>query len=256
MLKHNYTTVKERNNRMHPFGTNDTTMTLDSHGNRTIPMKYPEGEMLEVLDLLGCTEKYFIEFGSAGVNDNCMKLWQERGWSGLLIEAVQERYEKSKALASEYPVQLIHAKITRDNINDLFAQANVPDDIAVMNIDIDGMDYWIWKAIDQRYRPRLVVIEYNSYLGADRLAVMPYSDNYLWNETRYMGSSLLSITTMANQKGYQLIGCDKWGSNAFYVRQEDFPKLGIADNSVKTLFSPWNCGGWNLAMGDGPYVEV
>ena len=221
-----------------------------------MPLPWPTGDILEVLQMIDCKERYFIEFGSAGINDNCELLWKKLGWSGLLIEGDPKRYELSKTHANGYSVKLTHAMITQGNINQLFKQAEVPNDIGVMSIDIDGMDYWIWKAIDTKYRPRLVMIEYNSYLGPDRLAVMPYADDYQWDQTSYMGSSLRSITNMANDKGYQLIGCDIWGTNAFYVPDEFFAKLQIADNSVKKLFSPWNSNGWNLAAGQGVYLEI
>jgi len=40
------------------------------------------------------------------------------------------------------------AFITRDNINDLLAEAGFCGEIGLLSIDIDGNDYWVWEAIN------------------------------------------------------------------------------------------------------------
>ncbi len=56
------------------------------------------------------------------------------------------------------------------NIDALLADAGVPTELDVLSIDVDGADYWIWKAIE-RVRPRLVVVEYDSALDPARRLV-------------------------------------------------------------------------------------
>ena len=48
--------------------------------------------------------------------------------------------------------------ITAENINDLFELHGVPNDLDLLSIDIDGNDFYIWKALDEKYRPK-----FNSY---------------------------------------------------------------------------------------------
>lgn len=45
------------------------------------------------------------------------------------------------------------------NINDLFAKYEVPLEFDLLSIDVDYDDFWVWKAIDVKFRPRVVIIE-------------------------------------------------------------------------------------------------
>ena len=48
------------------------------------------------------------------------------------------------------------------HVEALFDRYAVPRDFDLLSIDIDGNDYWVWKAIE-RYRPRAVIVEYNVF---------------------------------------------------------------------------------------------
>ena len=89
----------------------------------------------------------------------------------------------------------------------------------MLSIDIDGNDYWVWKAIDS-YSPRVVVIEHNSVFRSDVEWIMSYNPNNIWNGSSYFGASLKSLEKLGNQKGYRLVGCDFTGVNAFFVRND------------------------------------
>ena len=59
-------------------------------------------------------------------------------------------------------VEIQQALVTRENINALIKA----EDLDVLSIDVDGMDFWLWKAFD-RTQPRLVVMEYNASFGGE-----------------------------------------------------------------------------------------
>ena len=56
--------------------------------------------------------------------------------------------------------------------------------IGLLSIDIDGNDYWVWKAITT-IDPSIVVIEYNSILGSSKNYTVPYSKNFERNRAHY-----------------------------------------------------------------------
>src|SRR5207247_8322866 len=60
-------------------------------------------------------------------------------------------------------VKVLHCNVTAENINSTLLQNGLRGDIDLLSIDIDGNDYWVWKAIDA-IAPRVVVIEYNPLL--------------------------------------------------------------------------------------------
>jgi hypothetical protein len=109
-------------------------------------------------------------------------------------------------------------RITAENIQALFGKYNVPTEFDLLSVDIDGNDYWVWKAITD-YHPRVVVIEYNSTIPPSESKTIPYDPNWMWDgSTNYFGASLLAVKTLGEQKGYVLVGCDSSGTNAFFVK--------------------------------------
>ena len=52
-----------------------------------------------------------------------------------------------------------------DGLDAILARTPIPADFDVLSIDIDGNDYHVWNAV-ARYKPRVVVIEYNPTIPA------------------------------------------------------------------------------------------
>jgi hypothetical protein len=212
----------------------------------------------DVFNKIGTTNKHCVEFGVYdALSDHTAEVVRKQGWSATYLEADDKQYHQIVFNCMEYPVQVVKGFITAENINELFAQGGVPKEFDFLSIDVDGMDYWLWNALD--YKPRVVFIEYNGIKTPGTLAVPPYDPSYVWNGSRYMGSSLESITKLANEKGYELYGVDQWGATAFYIVKEEFHKLGIEDNSVATIFVHANYGveadGGHPGP-DGEYLEI
>ena len=142
-----------------------------------------------------------------------------QGWSGLWIDgnekSIQEAVEKFK----DYSVKIFHRFITKENIEHTFKEAEVPVELDLLSIDIDGNDYWIWQQL-KNYRARVVVIEYNAKFIPPVKWVMPYNPHHTFDGTSYFGASLQSLTELGNQMGYKLVVCDSMGVNAFFVRED------------------------------------
>lgn len=125
--------------------------------------------------------------------------------------------------------------ITAENINSLFKKYTVPKNFDLLSIDIDGNDYWIWKAIDG-YFPRVVAIEHNAYYPWFQSKTIKYEPNLKWDETDYYDATLLALTNLARKKGYTLVGCNSLGVNAFFVKdaliKRNFEKTGIKNINI------------------------
>ena len=65
----------------------------------------------------------------------------------------------------DHKLTILQTFITAENIEDLFGQGGVPKEFDFLSIDIDRNDYHVWEKISQ-YRPRAVVIEYNTLIPA------------------------------------------------------------------------------------------
>ena len=112
--------------------------------------------------------------------------------------------------------------------NDLLLRNGFAGEIGLLHIDIDGNDYWVWKAI-QVSNPIIVIVEYNSVFGFDKPWTIPYNPAFIRTDFHqsnlYFGASILSFCDLANEKGYVFIGCNSSGNNAYFVRKDKQKEL-------------------------------
>ena len=188
-----------------------------------------DGILLYIFSKIGVTNRTFVEFGvGEGKQCNTANLCLNLGWHGLMMDSSRPnvnlalRYYRHLG-KREADVKILHCNVTAENINATLLQSGIYGDIDLLSIDIDGNDYWVWKAIDV-ITPRVVVIEYNPLLGyAQSMAVKydPSLDRFGAHPSgMYHGASLAAMETLASTKGYALVGCDSSGVNAFFVRRD------------------------------------
>jgi hypothetical protein len=152
-------------------------------------------------------------------------------------------------------VRCARALVSSDTIEALLAQHQVPAELDLLSIDIDGNDYWVWEAI-RGWRPRVVVIEYNASHDPSVRWVMLEDPSYRWNGTTYYGASLASLAALGRQKGYTLVGTNSTGVNAFFVRDDLVTPDRFLDPVVHYHYSPATHGPYpgGHPWGDGPAV--
>lgn len=191
--------------------------------------QFDEDGILEwLIRQLPISSERFVEFGVEDYHEsNTRFLLENRNWEGLVIDSnpkniniIQndEIYWKHSLLAHcEY--------VTPDNINLLLEEAGFTGNIGVLSIDVDGMDYWIWQAIDL-ITPDIVICEYNAVLGDLFPLSVPYQHDF--NRTKahysnlYWGASIKAYMNLAETKGYLFAGSNRAGHNAFFVKKELF----------------------------------
>ncbi len=178
-----------------------------------------DGVLAEILRRIGAPARYFVEFGiESGREGNCVYLADAAGWQGLFMESDHELFAALQGkYAAHDQIRTLRAQVSGQNVENLFTQAGVPTEPDVLSIDIDGQDYWIWKAIEN-HQPRVVIIEYNSALDPRRRLVQPEDPGYAWDGTDYYGASLGALQALAQGKGYRLVHTELSGNNAFFVR--------------------------------------
>ncbi len=184
--------------------------------------------------------KFCVEFGASdGLrNSNTARLLRDAGWSGVLIEGADYRFGKLRDHYRDTSnVALVQATLQPDSVERVFADAGVPVDLDLLSIDIDGNDYWVWRALE-RYRPQVVVIEYNPYYAPPERWVMKFNPEHAWDGSTYYGASLESLCALGKQKGYELICCDKNGNNAFFVERSLYERFGLESNAPQVLYRP------------------
>jgi hypothetical protein len=168
----------------------------------------------------------FVEFGVEDYREaNTRYLLMTRNWRGLVIDGSEAHVRSIKAddISWRYELEARCAFVTRENINALIRDAGFSGDIGLLSVDIDGNDYWVWEAIDA-VSPRIVVAEYNSLWGPTRAVTVPYDPQFVRSQKHhsnlYYGASLAALDRLARSKGYSLVGGNRAGNNAFFVRND------------------------------------
>ncbi len=181
-----------------------------------------DGIIEEIFNRIGVTNEFFVEFGVHGVKNNSTFLLV-KGWNGLWIGGKDEGEKlvskKFRSMIERNKLLYRRSWITKDNIQDIFLQSNVPNEFDFLSIDLDGNDYWVWESIN-RFSPRVVCIEYNASFPPNVSWIMSYNEKHRWDQSNYFGASLSALEHLGRRKGYELVGCDITGCNAFFVRKD------------------------------------
>jgi cell fate (sporulation/competence/biofilm development) regulator YlbF (YheA/YmcA/DUF963 family) len=217
-----------------------------------------DGIIQEILHRIGVEARYFVEFGvKSGTESNCARLVLHENWIGLFVESDHVKFQQlTDCYHSSWGVRCLGATVSSRNIEHLLAENGVPFNLDVLSINIDGNDYWVWNALN-RWRPRLIVIGYNSHFPPSKKWVMQENLDHKWDGTSYYGASLASLTALGRKKGYTLVATDSSGRSAFFVR-DDLAVERFLDPIVHYHYSPPNLGpflGGNPPC-SGPHVEI
>lgn len=171
------------------------------------------GEGKIIADAVAAIEKHgykvpkvAVEFG-AGDGYSLSNIRGLLGWHLLQIEKEAEKNSS-----------ILQATITAENVNTIPDLADPYKEIGVISIDVDGSDYWIWRAMS--FNPDIVCIEYNPTLRGRK--TIPYDPNHHWTgENNWCGCSFLALLDLGHRKGYKAIA--KTHSNVIFVRADLWP---------------------------------
>lgn len=187
-----------------------------------------DGIIQYLINKIDIPNKTFIEFGVENYKEsNTRFLLINNNWTGYVIDGSEQNIEYVKNDIVSWACELYAeaAFIDSENINDLLKKPGFDPEVGILSIDIDGNDYWVWKAINC-IRPVITIVEYNSLFGKNKAWTVPYHPKFNRHDKSilYYGASLKAFATLADEKGYAFVGCNSKGNNAYFVRKD---KLGL-----------------------------
>ena len=167
-----------------------------------------DGVIESIFDIIGTDSKYAVEIGTQDGTECNTRLLREKGWQVTQFDG-------------DYYNQIVHEEyFTVENINSIFESYGIPKNLDLLSIDIDSNDMWVWNALEDSYKPRVVVIEYNAKIPPTESKSVAYDPELVWNGSDYMGASLKALHLVGKKKGYSLVYCENNGVNAFFVRDD------------------------------------
>ena len=213
------------------------SVDLRDFEDRVFSQQGEDGIIDKIFSIIGTDSKYCVEFGGCdGVTcSNTRRLLTYEGWNGVLFDGSHHNPD----------ISLYQEFLTAENINDVFEKYAVPPHLDLLSIDIDFNDFHVWRAIDKKYQPRLVVIEYNATFLPDEDRVVFYEPYAVGDGTNYFGASILAFYILARSKGYSLVYAEKMGVNLFFVRDDlltDHPFKNVNDVTALYMFPKYGTG--------------
>ncbi|HEY8211348.1 MAG TPA: hypothetical protein VIG99_27885 [Myxococcaceae bacterium] len=200
-----------------------------------------DGVIRRVFDLIGTGSRYCVDVGAGDGElwSNSWALLVQQGWSGLVVEANPRLFERLRARYAGRPEVAALCRFMdgrgEGSLEAALEQADAPGEIDLLSIDIDGLDWYVWRSLG-RFRARVVVIEFNPTVPND---VYFLQDQEPVNH----GSSLLAMVELGREMGYELAAVT--GANATFVAASRFPALGLERNGPDDIFDPT---GWETRI--------
>lgn len=195
-------------------------------GFRVYSQNDEDGLLIFIFALIGFTNKVCVDIAFASPDGaNVTNLICNWGFTGLLIDG-SDMNESKKFFQTHkdtwiYPPKIVQTWVTKKNINNILKENKITGEIDLLSLDLDGVDYWIWKTIDV-ISPRVVVLEYMNIFDATTSVTVPYKEDFNRYDIHedFFGASIAAFVKLGKSKGYRLIGCNKYGFNAFFLRND------------------------------------
>jgi hypothetical protein len=194
-----------------------------------------DGVIAELIRRLGIGNGWFCEFGAwdGRYGSNCYALLRQ-GWSGVMIEGEPARCVALQRLANRYPGRLhaieafvSHQPGTPESLDRLLARTPIPQNFDVLSIDIDGLDYQVWRTLEA-YRPVIVIIEIDSSIPPGPELIHGDGSN----------TSFSAMLKLGQDKGYRLAAHT---GNMIFVRADHMEKVRLPAGELadpERLFVP------------------
>ncbi len=190
-----------------------------------------DGLLHYVFSVIGTTSRLCIEIGCGDcAENNTTNLIMHHGWNAILIDISEDDIQRARQMfltnrvTKLHPPELLCKKVDEQNVNSLLASTGLPlDNVDLLSLDIDSKDLWVLKALE--IRPRVIVLEINarwpegSAMTVARAATDAPQSHPDYGMI-YGGASLTAFCRVMTAKDYRLIGGNRVGTNALFMRND------------------------------------
>ena len=198
-----------------------------------------DGILQAIFNNIGLKNKWCVEVGAHdGVEWSNTFHLVKQGWDAVEIEHSCQFEAMERTYKDYQNARLVQQQISPyepDDLDTILYRLNVPKDIQLMVIDVDGDDYHIWKALNN-YEPIVIMVEFNPSF--------PLNVEFVPKEGTCFGTSLLSLYLLGLRKGYSLVCCS--AGNAVFLRNDHH--IDIPNNDFMYLYYVGLTNLWSIAQ--------
>jgi len=266
--KLNYSNVETNQRLLFEHYKSDATNDLSGKGFRVHSQFEEDGLLLYIFSKIGFKTRTGIEM-CCGWGSECMlaNLILYHGFDALLFDGDAYSVSRAKQFFGSHPNSFLHPPtivqqwITKENINDVIIQNGYKGEIDIFSLDVDGIDYYLMQALTT-VSPRVIICETHNVIPADLALTIPYSADFNCADGKYdpefRSASLFAMVKLMQTKGYRLVGTNRYGFNAIFLRNDIgssiFPEVNHAD-CLKDSYTAARVKVWDR-VSHLPWVEV
>jgi len=187
-----------------------------------------DGVIEEILKRLGDkSDKCCVEFGSwdGTFNSNIFNLLKNHSFRGVCIESDKNKFKDLEKNMKDYQTICINKYVDDvgpNSLDNILLDCNFNKNFDLLSIDINGMDYYIVKHLEN-FRPKIICVEYNPTIPPDIEFVQERNFKVVH------GSSSLAFYKMAKKKDYRLV-CTTL-CNLIFV-DEKYKDIVVGDSDI------------------------
>lgn len=193
--------------------------------------------------------EYYVDIGAGdGESMSNTARLALNGWNGIGFEGSLKKVTLFNYKYEDLKPKCFQSFITPENVNELFRENDVPKTFGVLNLDIDGYDYFVLDALLQEYSPVIIISEINEKIPPPIKFTVLYDESYQWGCNDFFGMSLEKLNEICAKHGYVIAHLEC--NNAFLVKKELFNgeiksvrqiyNEGYVNIENRTLYFPWN----------------
>jgi len=169
-----------------------------------------DGIIARIFELIQPKSRYCVDIGAGdGITGSNTYLLRLQRWNCALFDRKHEVFQHK--LYKEF--------INAENVNTVFKKYRVQPDMDLLTID-NYNEFYIWKDLDEKYKPALVIIKYNGSLLAHDDKVAKYRPFFCGDGTNYWGASITALYHLGRKKGYSLVYAESIGMSLFFIRDD------------------------------------
>lgn len=158
--------------------------------------------------VLNLNTKFFVDIGASCATESSeSELLVNNGWSGIMFECDQLKFNIQKEKMNGSNVTILSNKVTPENILKILSDNNTPDGF-YLTLDIDGYDYFVLEKILSQYKPQVIVSEINEKIPPPVKFTVEYDPDYFWDGSHYYGYSLAMLEDLLQKYNYRILFLD------------------------------------------------
>lgn len=193
--------------------------------------------MENIYSLIKNRTNYIIDIGASycSRNDPLYKFIINNEFKGLCIEGNKNNIVNLKqGIANTF--QIYDNYIYPDNILEVFEQFNVPIEIDILKIDIDGFDLEVIRTILTKYKPKIIIAEYNEKIPSPILFETKFKKDYVWDYSHCFGFSISSGKNVMDKYNYSIVKILEL-NNILCVQDEICQQLNISKKNIHDIYN-------------------